>query len=504
VRRTAGEGVCNAGATQNKICGVSGRSYRTCDQCGWGNWTLCDECVPSASSIQSCGLCGTQSRTCEPTGTWSGWAGCSGEGQCANGTVDTQSCGTSGSQNRTCGGNCNWGGWNNCNECPPGKQETTSCGKCGQQSRTCQATGIWGSWGICSNEKECFPDATKNLMCGNCGNSTATCNSSCAWEISTCQNEGDCHPGFNQTATCEYNGTQSRVCSNQCGWNAWSVCQHFDSVSAPKSTSPDNINIQKEGSPTTSFPTIVIAIVAAIVALILLTLLIAAFILLRRRAKRKKQANNKKAKNVESSAGSPYSSIDSKSQESFLSENLKKILDEDWEWSIPVAEVEVSQLLGSGSFGAVYKGYWVPRSTEMAVKILRAESLSADIEVEKFKAEAKLMQKIRHHENVVQFLGVIKGNGIIALGMEFLGGGSLYQYLRKGSVSTELMIKFAMDIAKGMRHLHLENVIHRDLATRNLLLDSAMNVKGISISIIFSSFKFKILTQLLTLECPVF
>lgn len=39
------------------------------------------------------------------------------------------------------------------------------------------------------------------------------------------------------------------------------------------------------------------------------------------------------------------------------------------------------------------------------------------------------------------------------------------------------VLKMAKDIAAGMGHLHAEGIVHRDLATRNLLLDENMNVK---------------------------
>jgi len=40
-----------------------------------------------------------------------------------------------------------------------------------------------------------------------------------------------------------------------------------------------------------------------------------------------------------------------------------------------------------------------------------------------------------------------------------------------------MILKMALDISKGMLHLHKEKIIHRDLAARNLLLDKSMNVK---------------------------
>lgn len=54
----------------------------------------------------------------------------------------------------------------------------------------------------------------------------------------------------------------------------------------------------------------------------------------------------------------------------------------------------------------------------------------------------------------------------------------MQKYLqRTPNVPSKQIIKFAMEIASGMKHLSSKNVIHRDLAARNCLITKELNVK---------------------------
>jgi len=95
-----------------------------------------------------------------------------------------------------------------------------------------------------------------------------------------------------------------------------------------------------------------------------------------------------------------------------------------------------------------------------------------------FKAEASVMARLRPHVNVVQFLGITSAPAPLCIVTEFMDQGSLYAYLHGDSkIDTNILMNLVKGIAAGMLHLHKEELIHRDLASRNILLGSGFQVK---------------------------
>ncbi|PRP86427.1 kinase family protein [Planoprotostelium fungivorum] len=121
------------------------------------------------------------------------------------------------------------------------------------------------------------------------------------------------------------------------------------------------------------------------------------------------------------------------------------------------------------------QGTW--RSTSVAIKLCNAH-LSAKAK-EDFLAEARVMMKMRPSPHVVQLLGICMDNDTYAIVLEYLGGGSLEAYLNKtkGLLPEKKIFKLAKSIARGVLHIHHENLIHRDLAARNILLTKAKEPK---------------------------
>jgi len=98
--------------------------------------------------------------------------------------------------------------------------------------------------------------------------------------------------------------------------------------------------------------------------------------------------------------------------------------------------------------------------------------------LQEFKKELNILSRLRH-PNVVLLMGACTSPPNLCFITEFLAGGSLYDALhsKKLQMNMTLFKKLARDIAQGMNYLHRKKIIHRDLKSLNLLLDSYNNIK---------------------------
>lgn len=144
-------------------------------------------------------------------------------------------------------------------------------------------------------------------------------------------------------------------------------------------------------------------------------------------------------------------------------------------WEIDTRLIKMGEKIASGSCGDLYRGVYI--GLDVAVKILRSEHLSATLE-EEFRQEVAILRQVEHR-NVVRFIGACTKLPHLSIVTEYMHGGSLYDYLHKNHNILKLpqLLKFAIDVCKGMEYLHQNNIVHRDLKTANLLMDSFKVVK---------------------------
>ncbi|XP_075963850.1 TRAF2 and NCK-interacting protein kinase-like isoform X2 [Anarhichas minor] len=148
----------------------------------------------------------------------------------------------------------------------------------------------------------------------------------------------------------------------------------------------------------------------------------------------------------------------------------------------PAGIFELVELVGTGTYGQVYKGRHVKTGQLAAIKVM---DVTGD-EEEEIKAEINMLKKYSHHRNIATYYGAfIKKNphGIddqLWLVMEFCGAGSVTDLIKntKGnSLKEEWTAYICREILRGLTHLHQHKVIHRDIKGQNVLLTENAEVK---------------------------
>ncbi|EXC36487.1 L-type lectin-domain containing receptor kinase IX.1 [Morus notabilis] len=134
--------------------------------------------------------------------------------------------------------------------------------------------------------------------------------------------------------------------------------------------------------------------------------------------------------------------------------------------------------LGQGGFGEVYKGYLNDLDLIVAVKKISSGSRQGKKE---YVTEVKVISSLRHR-NLVQLIGWCHDKGEFLLVYEFMPNGSLDYHLfgKISPLTWPARYKIALGLTSALLYLHEEweqCVVHRDIKSSNVMLDSNFNVK---------------------------
>ncbi|XP_075836453.1 mitogen-activated protein kinase kinase kinase kinase 4 isoform X32 [Microtus pennsylvanicus] len=148
----------------------------------------------------------------------------------------------------------------------------------------------------------------------------------------------------------------------------------------------------------------------------------------------------------------------------------------------PAGIFELVEVVGNGTYGQVYKGRHVKTGQLAAIKVMDV----TEDEEEEIKLEINMLKKYSHHRNIATYYGAfIKKSppghdDQLWLVMEFCGAGSITDLVKntKGNTLKEDWIAYiSREILRGLAHLHVHHVIHRDIKGQNVLLTENAEVK---------------------------
>jgi serine/threonine protein kinase/WD40 repeat protein len=136
---------------------------------------------------------------------------------------------------------------------------------------------------------------------------------------------------------------------------------------------------------------------------------------------------------------------------------------------IRLGAFEILGEIGRGGMAVVYKARQPQLDRIVALKRLRPRE-GETTDFARFRREAETIARVPH-PFIVQVFEVGEDDGSPFLVLEYIGGGSLADFLGKGApVDPRSAAAFLANVAKAVHHAHDHGVIHRDLKPSNILL----------------------------------
>ncbi|XP_060695864.1 tyrosine-protein kinase receptor Tie-2 [Hemiscyllium ocellatum] len=150
-------------------------------------------------------------------------------------------------------------------------------------------------------------------------------------------------------------------------------------------------------------------------------------------------------------------------------------------------DIKFEDIIGEGNFGQVLKARIKKDGHKMNAAIKRMKEYASKDDHRDFAGELEVLCRLGHHPNIINLLGACEHRGYLYVAIEFAPHGNLLDFLRNSRVldtdpayaiahstastlSSQQLLQFAADVAKGMDYLSQKQFIHRDLAARNILV----------------------------------
>lgn len=136
----------------------------------------------------------------------------------------------------------------------------------------------------------------------------------------------------------------------------------------------------------------------------------------------------------------------------------------------------ITEKIGEGGMGAVYKAIDTHLDRPVAIKVLPPDRVADPEHKQRFVQEAKAASALRH-PNIVVIHDIASDRGRDFMVMEFVEGKSLDLLIGRKGLRLNEALGYAVQIADGLARAHAANIVHRDLKPTNVMVTDEGLVK---------------------------
>ncbi len=141
-----------------------------------------------------------------------------------------------------------------------------------------------------------------------------------------------------------------------------------------------------------------------------------------------------------------------------------------------LAQFKISEILGQGGMGAVYRAKDLKLERFVALKMFRTQADTAQNGGQQLLDEARMACKL-NHPNIVTIYDIARGQDSNFIVMEWVDGQPLDRLIPARGLPVEKALEYACQIADGISCAHRNGIIHRDIKPQNIMLTKGGRIK---------------------------
>jgi serine/threonine-protein kinase len=135
-----------------------------------------------------------------------------------------------------------------------------------------------------------------------------------------------------------------------------------------------------------------------------------------------------------------------------------------------LGEFRILRQLGRGGMADVYLAEQTSLHRKVALKVLRTESLVDEVQLERFRREAKAAGGLSH-PNIVQVYTIGEADGVHYIAQEYVQGLNLREFLqKKGSPDVAVALHILKQVALALQAAGEAGIVHRDIKPENIMV----------------------------------
>ena len=141
-----------------------------------------------------------------------------------------------------------------------------------------------------------------------------------------------------------------------------------------------------------------------------------------------------------------------------------------------ILHFKITEKLGEGGMGIVYKAEDIKLQREVAVKFLPHQISSGQEERKRFETEARAAATL-NHPNIATVYSIEEDNDDLFIVMEYIDGIELKEKIMTVPVQVSEAVSIAIQIGEGLSSAHKKGIIHRDIKSSNIMITDDGKVK---------------------------